>query len=93
LAAQSGDAVPVDVRRERTRILRELSDRKNREFRRKMIGKTLSAVTLQQRGIALTTNFVKVEMAQERPSNEMVELEIGNMSESGLRERTLLPVI
>ncbi len=93
LAAQSGDAVPVEVRRERTSVLRDLADRKNLDFRRRMIGKTLSAVTLEQHGIALTTNFLKVQMKQERAPNQLVDLEIGGLADSGLRERSLLPVI
>jgi threonylcarbamoyladenosine tRNA methylthiotransferase MtaB len=93
LAADSGQAVAMPVRRERTRILREISARKNLEFRQRMIGKTLRAVTLEQRGMALTTNFLKVQMTQERAPNQMLDLEIGGMSELGLREQTLLAII
>ncbi len=93
LAAERGAPVPMDVRRERTRILRELGDRKNEIFRRRMLGKRLSAVTLEQRGQALTSNFLKVELATARPPNEIVEVEIQRLTESGLRERTLLTVL
>jgi threonylcarbamoyladenosine tRNA methylthiotransferase MtaB len=93
LAAESGQPVPMPVRRERTRTLRELSDRKNVEFRRRMIGKILPAITLEQHGVALTTNFLKLQMAQERAPNQMVNLEIGGISDIGLRERALLAVI
>lgn len=93
LAAEQGQPVRIEVRRERTHILRQLSDRKNLEFRKRMIGKTLSAVTLDQGGIALTSNFLKVEMARPREPNQMVNLEIGSTCESGLREQALLPVI
>lgn len=93
LAAERGQPVPMEVRRERTRILRAVSARKNVEFRRGMIGKTLSAVTLDDGAIALTSNFLKVQMAQPREPNQIVSLEIGAVSEAGLRERTLLPVI
>ncbi|MGA8026789.1 MAG: tRNA (N(6)-L-threonylcarbamoyladenosine(37)-C(2))-methylthiotransferase MtaB, partial [Bryobacteraceae bacterium] len=92
-AAEGGDPVPVELRRERTRVLRGLSDRKNLEFRRRMIGARLSAVTLEQRGIALTTNFLKVELAEKREPNHMVDVEIGGASEVGLRERNLLQVL
>ena len=92
-AAGMNDAVPVEVRRERTRRLCELSAKKNREFRRRMIGKTLSAVTLEQPSMALTTNFLKVAMAQGHEPNRIVDLQIGGLSETGLRERSLLPVI
>jgi len=93
LAAARGEPVRMEVRRERTRLLRALGERKNRDFRRRMIAKMLPAVTLEQPGMALTTNFLKVEMARQRESNQMVELEIGGVSETGLREKTLLPVI
>lgn len=91
-AAEQGSAVPVPVRNERTRILRELSARKNREFRCRMIGKHLSAVTLERRGTALTTNFLNVELAQERPPNQLLELVIGGATEAGLREATPFPI-
>jgi threonylcarbamoyladenosine tRNA methylthiotransferase MtaB len=92
-AAQLPHSVPMEIRRERTRLLRQLSDTKNREFRRRMLSRTLPAVTLEQRGMALTTNFLKVEMAQVRPSNEMIELEIGGLTPSGLRERVTFPIL
>jgi threonylcarbamoyladenosine tRNA methylthiotransferase MtaB len=93
LAAELGQPVPIEVRRERTRMLRELSDRKNLEFRRRMIGKTLSAITLDQGGTALTSNFLKVQMAQAREPNQIVDLEISGVCGAGLGEQTLLPVI
>jgi threonylcarbamoyladenosine tRNA methylthiotransferase MtaB len=93
LAQRQGEVVPMPLRQERTRILREISERKNREFRRGMIGRSLSAVTLEQRGMALTSNFLKVEMSKPRAPNRIVELEIGGVTASGLRERSLLPVL
>ena len=88
-----GGPVPIPVRQERTRILREISDKKNLEFRRRMLGKTLSAVALEQRRIALTSNFLKVEMAVERPANQMVELGIGALSQAGLKESNPLLIL
>jgi threonylcarbamoyladenosine tRNA methylthiotransferase MtaB len=79
-AADLPDAVPVEVRRERNRMLRELSDQKNREFRQSMAGRTLSAVTLEQRGLALTTNYLRVELAQEREPNQLIDVRIGDAS-------------
>ncbi|MDQ6706029.1 MAG: tRNA (N(6)-L-threonylcarbamoyladenosine(37)-C(2))-methylthiotransferase MtaB, partial [Acidobacteriota bacterium] len=92
-AAEQRGAVPMHVRHERTAILRELSVRKNLAFCRRMVGKTLSAVTLEEQGSALTTNFLKVDLAQIREPNQILDLEIGGISETGLRERTLLPVL
>ncbi len=58
-----------------------------------MIGRILPAVTLEQRGTALTTNFLKVQLAHERAPNQMLDLEIGALSEMGLQERTALQVL
>jgi hypothetical protein len=41
----------------------------------------------------LTSNFLKVQMTRQREPNRMVELTIGGVTESGLREREMLPVI
>jgi len=66
--------------------LRELATKKNLEFRRRMIGKTLSVVTLKSRRTALSDNFLKVEIATLRPANQLIEVEIGELSDCGLRE-------
>jgi threonylcarbamoyladenosine tRNA methylthiotransferase MtaB len=79
--------VPVPVRQERTRVLRSLSDKKNLEFRHRMRGLTLPAVTLEQKGMALTSNFLKVEMTRVREANRSVDLEIADVTAAGLRER------
>jgi len=92
-AEQFSSPVPANVRRERTGVLRALSEKKNREFRRRMVGKLLPAVTLEQRGMALTSNFLKVEMSQPREPNRLVELQIGGTTDTGLREHSLLPVL
>jgi hypothetical protein len=51
-----------------------------------MVGKTLSAVTLHEPGAALTENYLKVELAQPRPGNRLVDLRIGGVVGGGLRE-------
>ena len=88
-AAESPLMVPVPLRKERNRILRELAAHKNREFRERMVGRTLSAVTLHEPGAALTGNYLKVEMATVREANAMVELAIGGVTHEGLQEVTL----
>ena len=93
-AAGMDGAAPVKVRQERTRVLRDLSERKNLEFRRRMVGKTLSAVTLEERGWALATNFLKVELATIRRPNELLDATIGGVrAGGGLRERGVLCVV
>jgi len=84
-AAASAEQVPMAVRRERNRILRELAAAKNLEFRRRMLGRKLSVLTLADG--ALSDNFLKVELAAPRPANHIIDVEIGSLAANGLRER------
>jgi threonylcarbamoyladenosine tRNA methylthiotransferase MtaB len=85
-AAAAPDSVPMPVRKERNRALRELAAAKNRAFRERMIGRTLSAVTLHEPMTALTDNYLKVELSHPREPNLLLDLRIGSLTESGLRE-------
>ena len=62
------------VRKERNRVLREIGGAKNRAFRERMVGRTLSAVTLAETGIALTENYLKVELSGARVAGEIVDV-------------------
>ena len=90
-AADCPDPVPIPVRKERNRILRELAAGKNLEFRRRMIGRTLSAVTLHEG--ALSDNFLKIDLAVQRSSNRLIDVPIGSLTEGGLREHDPLRVL
>jgi threonylcarbamoyladenosine tRNA methylthiotransferase MtaB len=85
-AAESAHHVPMPVRKERNRVLRELAAAKNLAFRHGMVGRTLSAVTLHDEGVALTGNYLKVETAFAREPNCLVDLRIGGLTAAGLRE-------
>jgi threonylcarbamoyladenosine tRNA methylthiotransferase MtaB len=85
-AAESAAQVPMAVRKERNRVLRELAAAKNLAFRERMVGRTLSAVTLAETGIALTENYLKVELAGAREPGAMVDVRIAGVTPSGLRE-------
>lgn len=63
-AASDPDQVPKKVKKERSRILRELIGRKHAAFRASLAGRELDAVTLD-RG-ALTDNFLHVTVEGER---------------------------
>ncbi|MEO7651029.1 MAG: tRNA (N(6)-L-threonylcarbamoyladenosine(37)-C(2))-methylthiotransferase MtaB [Bryobacteraceae bacterium] len=90
-AASAAESVPMHVRRERNAELRELAARKNLEFRRRMIGKRLSVVTLQPPGNALSGNFLKVELTQPIERNRLLDVEIGTLTDGGLREAGVAP--
>ena len=83
--------VPMQVRKQRTHVLRELAAKKNLEFRRSMLGRTISAVTLD-RG-ALSGNYLKVTLAKPREPNRIVELRIGGLTADGLSEAGALTVV
>jgi threonylcarbamoyladenosine tRNA methylthiotransferase MtaB len=85
-AVSDPDPAPLAVRKERNRTLRDLAAGKNRAFRESMVGRTLSAVTLNETGAALTENYLKVQLASPREPNLLVDLRIGGVTESGLGE-------
>lgn len=86
-ASDLADSVPIPVRKQRNAVLRELAARKNLEFRQGLVGRRLSVVTLENEGFALSDNYVKVELAQPSPANEIHEVEIGGVTETGLAEK------
>ncbi len=66
-AATLGRQIPKAVKRQRSRILRELIRRKNFKFREGLLGRTVSAVALgteQAASRALTTNFVQIDLSR-----------------------------
>jgi threonylcarbamoyladenosine tRNA methylthiotransferase MtaB len=89
--AAAVDQIPMELRRERNRILRELAAAKHLEFRRSMLGRTLSVVTLTEG--ALSDNFLKVELATPRPANQLIDVKIGSVTATGLREHAALTVL
>jgi threonylcarbamoyladenosine tRNA methylthiotransferase MtaB len=88
-----GAPIPVEIRKRRTHILRELSQRKHLAFRRSMIGTTLSGITLDDGRKALTGNYLKVTLARAREANRLEEVQIGGLTADGLCEVGTLPVI
>ena len=85
-AAEMPDQVPMPMRKERNRVLRALAAAKNLEFRRSMVGRTLSVVTLNEAGTALSANYLKVQLARAAEPNRLIDVEIGGVTESGLSE-------
>lgn len=87
--AASMEQVPVQIRRERTRILRALSDRKTATFRRNLLGRTLPVVTLGGTE-ALSSNYVPVRLASPRPPQQILDVTVRGFDAEGMSE---LPVL
>ena len=80
--------VPVEVARERTRILRELSAQKNLQFRRSFVGGELAAITLQRANEgfteAITDNYLKLSLRGEHAANRWMQARIEGVTTQGL---------
>jgi threonylcarbamoyladenosine tRNA methylthiotransferase MtaB len=96
-AAESSLQVPMEARKRRTHVLRDLAARKNREFRASMIGRTLSAVTITSNtddGLsALSGNYLKIALASTREANQIVDVRIDGLTADGLSEAGALRVL
>ncbi len=75
-AASMPGRVPVPERKRRNRVLRKLSEAKNLEFRRRMAGRRLSAVTIGDGSSALTSNYLEVQLARRREPNRIIEVQL-----------------
>jgi threonylcarbamoyladenosine tRNA methylthiotransferase MtaB len=79
--------VPVQVAKERNRILRDLIAEKNRRWREQFVGREIEAITLHANSDgkteALSNNYVKVQVADEQPSNELVRVTVESLSGDG----------
>jgi threonylcarbamoyladenosine tRNA methylthiotransferase MtaB len=86
-AAVMPDVVPIPVRRKRNQILRDLAIRKNRAFRESLLGRELTAVTLEPPGLALTDNYVKATLDLPYTPNRLVKLRPVALSDRGVSAR------
>ena len=86
-AASLGGQVPKAVKRQRNRVLRELIEGKNLAFRRRLLGTSVSAVTLisgETGTRALTDNFVEVNLPGVQVSpGALVDIQIEGVSDCG----------
>jgi threonylcarbamoyladenosine tRNA methylthiotransferase MtaB len=88
-AAAMPDQVPVQVARERNKILRDLIAQKNVAFRQTFVGRSLEAITLHSREDgtteALTNNFIKLRIEGIHAANQIIQANITGLSQDGLR--------
>jgi threonylcarbamoyladenosine tRNA methylthiotransferase MtaB len=88
-AATMPDAVPMPVRKERNRVLRELAAEKNAAFRQSLVGREFTAVTLDPPGVALTDNFVKATLDFPYTPNKLVRVRPTGLSPEGIRAQVV----
>jgi threonylcarbamoyladenosine tRNA methylthiotransferase MtaB len=86
-AATMAGAVPMPVRKQRNKVLRDLAESKGKEFRESMVGREFTAVTLDPPGLALTDNFVKASLDMPYAANRMVKLRVAAVSQQGVTAR------
>jgi threonylcarbamoyladenosine tRNA methylthiotransferase MtaB len=83
-AAGNPDSVPMPVRKERNRVLRELAAAKNAAFRQRFVGATLSAVTLNEPAAALSDNYLRIALDREAEPNRIVSVNVSCVTDNGL---------
>ncbi len=92
-AAEAAGVVPIAVRKGRNKVLRDLAARKNLAFRQSMVGRTLSVVTLGEGNMALSSNYIKVELARPYESNVLLDVKVSGITDSNVRQAADLPVL
>jgi threonylcarbamoyladenosine tRNA methylthiotransferase MtaB len=87
-SAAMPDQLPVQVARERNRLLREIAARKKRAFQEQLLGKTLTAITLthqsEGRTEALSDNYQKVWIEGEVSANRLVTIGVRSIAGESL---------
>ena len=71
-AARMAGKVDGDTIRKRGRVLRAIGTQKAAAFRASQCGKTVRALTVDDGRSAVTTNYLKVQLADQRPRNTWV---------------------
>ena len=87
-SAAMPDQVPVQVARERNRVLREIAIQKQRDFMRSFVGHEIQALTLPRfrEGCteALTHNYLKLMVNGSHPANQVLSVRINDAGGSYL---------
>jgi tRNA A37 methylthiotransferase MiaB len=70
------DKVDGNDIRARAREIRAIGERKAAQFRQSQVGMTLRALTVDDGRSVVTGNYLKVRIAEPRPRNTWVDVEI-----------------
>lgn len=88
-AAEMAGSVPMPVRKQRNKVLRDLAEAKNLRFREGFVGREVRAVTLDPPGVALTDNFLKVALDMPYTANRLVRVKVTGVSSQGLSAKVV----
>ncbi len=87
-SAAMPDQVPVQVARERNRVLRELAAKKRHAFMESFVGREVEAITLThfdgEYTEALTDNYLKLKVRGEHPANQRINAVISVVQQDSL---------
>jgi threonylcarbamoyladenosine tRNA methylthiotransferase MtaB len=87
-SAAMPDQVPVQIARERNRVLRELAAQKKRAFMESFVGREVEAITLTQYDgeftEALTDNYLKLRMRGAHVANQQLRVAIEAVQKDAL---------
>jgi threonylcarbamoyladenosine tRNA methylthiotransferase MtaB len=84
VAAGLSNPVPEHVSRFRAKTLRNLISQKNEAFRRRLIGREIEVLTLDD-GTAVSTNFIRVKLPEGLAVNEWMRLRVTALDENGVQ--------
>ena len=80
--------VPVQVARERNRVLRELAAAKHKRFMESFVGRELEVITLSRMEAGyregLSDNYLKILVSGNQPANRWISVEINRFEHSAL---------
>jgi threonylcarbamoyladenosine tRNA methylthiotransferase MtaB len=87
-AADFPNPIPVKIKKDRLRILRELDRQKRESFMNRSLGQTFSALVLKSDGIkgwvtALTENYLTVSIPGEFPQNQRIQIRLSSLEKGG----------
>ena len=88
-AASMRQQVPVQLARERNKILRNLGEEKKQSFMRSFVGQTVEAITLESNGLtshteALTDNYLKLQLKGRHDSNRWLHVRVERLVDGAL---------
>jgi threonylcarbamoyladenosine tRNA methylthiotransferase MtaB len=100
-AAAMPNQVPVQVARERNRILREFAAKKKLAFLQSFLGKTMEAITLNmvqsesagEFTEALTDNFQKLRLQGRHKANQWITAHIGRIDDGAFIGTLAVPAV